>query len=554
MVINLKKQIVLIEQNAARAEDFKRIFMLEPEFSLEVVSTGSEGFNKAKSIQPSFVVISDTISDVDFFQLLGALSESAPYSKKAVILTVENPALQTYLMNNQRVSVVVTQSQVVERLAMLMKQALQATSQSSFQGAQLQQSGFPPSQQGVFPPAQQSGFPPSQQGVFPPAQQSGFPPSQQGGFPPVQQSGFPPSQQGGFPPVQQSGFPPSQQGGFPPAQQSGFPPSQQGGFTSQFSPNAESMQRQEMPEQQFGGQYLTDQSTARGVKTLKQLVIAVNCPKGGVGKSTISKELALAFATVKINGQPLKVCLVDCDLDFGDIASMLRLSPNITISNWIADIKQKVKSGLVGGLKYSQQQVERYLLTHKDTGLKVLAAPTSHQDDIELTNFDIETIFDNIKSCDFDIIIFDTANNVLNHTMIALEKAAIVLLITTLDVASIYDSKLLVDTLKTIEFPMNKMKLVINRMPKGENQDINIHEIAQILGIPILDVIPEYPQIRKITNNGHAAVLERETEFSVAIKRLGNHLFPVFNKAIRENANYKNKSLIGKLFSRNGKA
>lgn len=45
MVINLKKQIVLIEQNAARAEDFKRIFMLEPEFSLEVVSTGSEGLS-----------------------------------------------------------------------------------------------------------------------------------------------------------------------------------------------------------------------------------------------------------------------------------------------------------------------------------------------------------------------------------------------------------------------------------------------------------------------------------------------------------------------------
>jgi len=501
----MKKQVVLIEQNPAKLEDLKRIFALEPEFALDIASTGSEGYNKAKNMQPSFVVISDTVNDIDFFQLLNVLSNEAPYSKKAVILTVENPALQVYLANNFKVNVIVTQNQVAERLIMLMKQSVPS---------------------GVPQPAQTSA-----------SQQFGAQNPQYGGS--LQQPWNAPVAQTmpGSVPTQnvQQGFPLPQQGFAPPQQV----------FTGHPGYNTHGADQ--------SSQGFSDQPSMKGVRTLKQTVIAISSPKGGVGKSTLSKELALAFASVKISGHPLKVCLVDFDLDFGDSASMLKLSPHITISTWIADIKQKVKTGAYGNIKYSQQQVERYLLTHKDTGLRVLAAPTSHSDDIEITDFDIETVIDNIKGCDFDIVIFDTANNTANHTMIALERAAIILLVTTLDVAAIYDSKILVDTLRTIEFPMQKIKLLINRMPKNENNGVNVHEISQMLSLPILDVIPEYPLISKITNWGNAAVLERDTEFSVAIRRLGNHLFPVFNKAIRTSTQHENKSLIGKLFGGNGR-
>jgi len=70
------------------------------------------------------------------------------------------------------------------------------------------------------------------------------------------------------------------------------------------------------------------------LRHIKQTIIAVNCPKGGCWQNkTISKELAIAYANVKIGGQPQKVCLVDCDLRFsGDVSSMLNLQPLSPIS------------------------------------------------------------------------------------------------------------------------------------------------------------------------------------------------------------------------------
>jgi len=554
-----KKQVLIIEPDALRIADLERIFMLEPEFSVDATISGSEGYQKAKEKQPSFVIISDTIADVNFFTLLSALLTDAPYSKRVVLLKTENPLLKTHLTNNFKVSVILTQAQVAERLVVL----LRSVEANSFhqnitlnpQGAHNPQEGQSPLQQPLGNNQGSFGFP--QQGnqfpqnPFPAPQQpmGGNFPYQGGGYPSQQplgnnQGSFGFSQQGNqFP---QNPFPVPQQpmGGNFPYQGGGLSPQQPqqswGGVQANFPPpqQVENMPSEERPFH-------------RGIKTLKQVIIAVNCPKGGVGKSTISKELALAYASVRINGQPLKVCLVDCDFDFGDIASMLKMPPNVTVSNWMADIRQRQKTGAVGLIKYSQPQIEKFLLTHKVTGLKVLAAPIAHHEAADITEQVLETIIENLKACDFDVIILDTANNMYNNTMIALEKATAILLIATMDVATLQDTSSMLATLKSIDFRMDKIKLIMNRMPKGEGQDISLHDISGTLGIPILDTIPEYGKIRNITNHGNAAVLDRETEFSVAIRRLGDHFFPVFNKAISpRGTEKKSQSIISKLFAR----
>jgi Mrp family chromosome partitioning ATPase len=69
-------------------------------------------------------------------------------------------------------------------------------------------------------------------------------------------------------------------------------------------------------------------------KIIKQKVIALHNQKGGVGKSTVSKELATALRCMKIqsNGEEYKpkVCLCDFDLDSSDIVSFSISLPSLT--------------------------------------------------------------------------------------------------------------------------------------------------------------------------------------------------------------------------------
>lgn len=86
----------------------------------------------------------------------------------------------------------------------------------------------------------------------------------------------------------------------------------------------------------------TSQRTGR---IMPQRTIAIYNQKGGVGKSTIAKELAIAMACLSIqNGDELyrpKVCLCDFDLDSSDMASLLNLAPEPNIKQWSDDISKQ---------------------------------------------------------------------------------------------------------------------------------------------------------------------------------------------------------------------
>src|SRR5439155_21154441 len=58
-------------------------------------------------------------------------------------------------------------------------------------------------------------------------------------------------------------------------------------------------------------------------------VITVLCPKGGAGKTTVASNLAVGLA----RDAPGEVAIIDLDLQFGDVASALRLTPEHTFSD-----------------------------------------------------------------------------------------------------------------------------------------------------------------------------------------------------------------------------
>lgn len=558
-----KKSILLIEPDVNLVEDLQRRFMLEPEFEISGTAvTGMYAIEMLPKIKADIVVIAHPLPDMDVLQLLAQLN-SFPNLIKIVTMEVEDPILGTKCIQ-AGAAYTMTKPYSADKLIEIAKNLIHRNQgASSFGNFGSPNSG--PTQQGTFnqfggqmgtsPGFNQFGQGPTLEQMrnamnqFAQMQQQsmnyGMPGGGQGMGPMPNQGQYYPGYFQNINPMGGMGYQnPGGFGGFPGG---GMPEGSPFGMPNNGIPN------NAMPNPMGG----MAQNGVRGggYRTLKQKIIAVNCPKGGVGKTSISKELAVAYSMVTVNGQPLRVCLVDADLDFGDIASTLSLNPYPNITHWAGEIAKRLKENPNADIKYSQEYIEsKFLISYPKTNLKVLAAPSNHQDALNITDKQFEIILDNLKACDYDVIIIDTGNNTKDYTLLALDKAHVVLMVITMDLTCINDANLLLRTLRNIQFPTSKINLVINRLPKTD-KDIDLGEISQVLQSPIIGTIPEFPRIRQLNNNGTPAVLGKSNEYTAAIRKVGNLLVPVFNNRVvsvkgGSNTNAPKKSIFGKLFGK----
>lgn len=286
-----------------------------------------------------------------------------------------------------------------------------------------------------------------------------------------------------------------------------------------------------------------------GTVSFRQVVLTVNSPKGGVGKTTLTKELSSYFASIKVNGQKLKVCAVDCDFEYGDLAGMLGLKQFPSIQDWIDDIKDKERAmGSVEGLVYSPQEIDEYLLTH-ESGLKVLAAPANTSKALEITADYLKVVLNSLKACDFDIIVLDTSPNTNDCTTVALYQATKIIEITTLDIASIDDVKSLLSMLKQVKFDMSKIELILNKMP-ANNVDLDVGEISQLLEYDIKRKIPQWDKIRHVNNDGKSALLTKDSDFSKMVRLIANDVIPLHPDESEISGKKKSGGFFGSLFGK----
>lgn len=248
-------------------------------------------------------------------------------------------------------------------------------------------------------------------------------------------------------------------------------------------------------------------------KLIKQKVVAIHNQKGGVGKSTIAKELSTALRCMKIqaNGEEYKpkVCLCDFDLDSSDIVSLLNLPTFPNISLWINDMEEEARrtGQAIENVRFTERDIkDNYLL--KDvhgSGIYVLAAPEDKSESTRIHMEHIEGIIENLKLCDFDIIVLDTGPNIFDYTIMSLMKSDIILAISTCEVASAKRlDGVIADILSRMpEYNPDKVKLVINKY--DPNMNISPQELIDVLNLELYGVIPSYPEISNMNNSGYSA-------------------------------------------------
>lgn len=219
-------------------------------------------------------------------------------------------------------------------------------------------------------------------------------------------------------------------------------------------------------------------------------VITVFGAKGGIGKTTIATNLATAMVQ-KTNQS---VVLVDLDTRFGDVGILM----DIPVERSIADLAIPEED-------ISRELVQECLYQH-NSGVYILPAPIRPTDWRNVHAGHIERIV-SILTQTYDYVVLDTPGTFNDIVARSLELASMVVLVATVDMASLKDTLLAIDMLRSWNFPQEKIKLVINSTNEASN--VQPQEVKRMLGRDVFWSIPYDRNISTATQLGMPVVVAK---------------------------------------------
>jgi len=229
-------------------------------------------------------------------------------------------------------------------------------------------------------------------------------------------------------------------------------------------------------------------------------VVTVFSSKGGCGKTFLATNLAFALAAT--GGE---VALVDLDLHFGDVAIMLQLFPAHTIQD----------AASTEGL---DTMALKSLLTHHRQGIWALLAPTEPTVADTISPQAVATILKLLRN-DFDYVVIDTPAAFSDQVLAAFDESDSIAMLASLDVPSIKNLKLALQTMELLHFPRNRLRVVLNRA--DSKVGLRLADVEKILGAPVDATIPSSRSVPLSINKGHPLILgDPKDHVSDAIRRV----------------------------------
>jgi pilus assembly protein CpaE len=241
----------------------------------------------------------------------------------------------------------------------------------------------------------------------------------------------------------------------------------------------------------FGG------GSATGVATAP--MICVLGPKGGTGKTLTTCNLGVSLASA---GH--RVAVVDLDLQFGDVALALGLSPDRTVYDL-------VKAG--GTL--DAEKLDGYMMTH-ESGLRVLAAPTRPDHAATVTVPFLRDVYAVLRSS-FDYVLVDTPPGFTPEVIASIDSSSGVCMVGMLDSLSLKNTKLGLETLELMGYSQDRVKIVLNRA--DSRVGITTDDVTAILGREPDAMVPSDRDVARTVNDGIPLVVSKPRSEAAAAFR-----------------------------------
>ncbi len=205
------------------------------------------------------------------------------------------------------------------------------------------------------------------------------------------------------------------------------------------------------------------------------IVITVFSTASAVGKTLISINMAAELAK-----EGYRVCLVDLDLQFGDVCNYLQLQPKYTVADAVKALETDKDSFAV----------QDFLTTYDryEVPFGIVAAPLRLE---EAYNIKTETVKEILLQLQlrFDFVVVDTASTFSDINLTAMELSTIVTFLGIVDfIPTIKNMKSGNDSIREIGLDANKIRLVLNR--SNSRTRIDLQDVEQLLGAEFYHVLP----------------------------------------------------------------
>lgn len=222
-------------------------------------------------------------------------------------------------------------------------------------------------------------------------------------------------------------------------------------------------------------------AAAAGAGTSK--IVTILKAVGGVGATTLAAQLAARFAAhEELRGRD--VCLLDLDLQFGDLAFQLGLSPTLSVGDLLS-----------AGARLDGSLI-RATSTRHSTGLNVIAAPAELMP-VEGHSSDQFIHIVDAAAREFGTTLIELPTNWTNWSLSLLARSDLVLLISELTVTSLNRARRQLALLRSEGLDDLEIRLVINRFDRSQLRTIHPSDVREALGFDISQTIANDPAVMR---------------------------------------------------------
>jgi pilus assembly protein CpaE len=211
---------------------------------------------------------------------------------------------------------------------------------------------------------------------------------------------------------------------------------------------------------------MTSRSTAANTTTAK--LVSIMKSVGGVGATSLLTQLAIRFAE-KEAAHGREVCLLDLDVQFGDVAFQLGLRPKLSL----ADL-------LDAGTRLDGDWL-RATTTDHPSGLKVITAPAEMMPLEGISNEHVLRIVD-LATREFGTVFVDLPTNWTNWSLSLVARSDLILLVSELTVAGLNRARRQLNLLESQDLNGLDVRVIVNRYDKALARTVSVADAAKALG------------------------------------------------------------------------
>jgi septum site-determining protein MinD len=241
-------------------------------------------------------------------------------------------------------------------------------------------------------------------------------------------------------------------------------------------------------------------------------VIVVTSGKGGVGKTTTSASLSTGFARA---GK--RTVVIDFDIGLRNL-------------DLIMGCERRVVYDFVNVIQGDCNLKQALIKDKRFENLFVLAASQTRDKDA-LSQDGVERVLNELKA-EFDVIICDSPAGIERGAHLAMYFADRAVVVVNPEVSSVRDSDRVLGLLssktriaeqgKRMHEHLFLTRYSPERVERGEM--LSVKDVEDILGLKVIGVIPESPDVLQASNNGTPVILDENSEagqaYDDAIRRI----------------------------------